>query len=196
MRGSSTVGVVVAAAVLVAGSAVLLVWSLFTAAGAWSLYQFESEDPAALVEARGTIMDVKGWGPLALDVVAVERRSADRPGSVQVYRSGDRPTAWPRPVLLVGEHGAHYAHEPKPQGVWLVHGGVAAAGLLGVALAGWAMIRRKGVFDALGRVIFGQRAHGTDPVTTVAGNGTHGLGGQVPPYVPYNPDWHPKKRIR
>lgn len=48
----------------------------------------------------------------------------------------------------------------------------------------------KRALDRLAFMIFGARDPGSGNVTWIAGHGTHGSeGGQVPPYVPYNPDW-------
>jgi hypothetical protein len=63
-------------------------------------------------------------------------------------------------------------------------------GIAGTALAGASL-------GPLGRAVFGQRPPEHREVSWVPGGGTHGgLGGQVPPYVPYDPDWDPKNRER
>lgn len=50
--------------------------------------------------------------------------------------------------------------------------------------------------DRLAFVVFGQRAPGAKKVGWVPGSGGHGSdGGQVPPYVPYDPDRDPERRI-
>jgi hypothetical protein len=51
--------------------------------------------------------------------------------------------------------------------------------------------------DRLGFAIFGQRDPDAAVIGWLPGAGSHGGGsGQVPPYVPYNPDWEPRNRIR
>lgn len=53
------------------------------------------------------------------------------------------------------------------------------------------------VLDRMSFVIFGQRAPEARFIGWLPGNGGHGGdGGQVPPWVPYNPDWDLKNRIR
>lgn len=70
---------------------------------------------------------------------------------------------------------------PSSLGSW-------ALGLVGLALT----IASLGPF---GRAVFGQRDPESRDVTWVPGGGTHGgMGGHVPPYVPYNRDWDPKHR--
>lgn len=52
-------------------------------------------------------------------------------------------------------------------------------------------------FWLFGDVVFGQRAPGGHLVTWLPSHGSHGGNtGQTPPYVPYNPDWDPKRRIK
>lgn len=53
------------------------------------------------------------------------------------------------------------------------------------------------LFDRLSFIVFGQRdPEGRTPWFVPGNGGYGGGGGQVPPYVPYNPDWDPKNRIR
>ena len=55
----------------------------------------------------------------------------------------------------------------------------------------WIMSRPlKRALDRLAFVVFKERDPDSSAVTWAPGQGTHGSeGGQVPPYVPYNPDW-------
>jgi hypothetical protein len=52
------------------------------------------------------------------------------------------------------------------------------------------------VADRIAFVIFGQRAPGAGHAAHMPGNGGHGGGNQVPPYVPYNPYWDRRRRSR
>lgn len=53
------------------------------------------------------------------------------------------------------------------------------------------------LLDRLAFLIFGQRDADARSVWFVPGNGGRGgSGGQVPPHVPYDPDWDPKNQIR
>lgn len=188
------VGRLLLALVLVTAAIAMTVWSVSAGADAVSLFRFEGEDPASLETSWGTIERTTGFGPLERDVVSLE--GVREP--VLVVRVGDARARWPRSELLVGGHGARYADEPAREGVWLPFAVAAGSGLLLAGLAGWAAVRSfRQVLGTGGEVIFGQRdPNGTTPAWT-PGSGTHGgMGGQVPPYVPYNPDWDPKRRIR
>jgi len=180
------------AALLIGGAAWVLVWSVTYASTARSLYLFERETPTELV--RGSAH--QGAGPLGLDVVTLNNGRV-----VDVYRQGEPRVQWPRPEFLVGEHGARLADEPPSSGAWRPFALRALLGLVGVlVLAGTSrrLIRRfRAAGPDLGFVIFGQRDPESRPVTWLPGAGSHGSGtGQVPPYVPYNPDWDPDRRIK
>lgn len=62
----------------------------------------------------------------------------------------------------------------------------------------WRWIRSrplKRAFDRLAFIVFEERDPNSKTVGWLPGQGTHGgSGGQSPPYVPYNPDWDPRKR--
>jgi hypothetical protein len=183
----------VAAALLIGVAVVAMVWSVPYAATARSLYLFERETPAELVGGSAR----QGDGLLGLDVVTLDDGRV-----VDVYRQGERRVQWPRPQFLVGEHGARLADEPPSSGAWqpfalrtLIGWVAALAALSGSALL---LVRRvPAAVQHLGVVIFDQRDPESRPVTWVPGAGGHGSGGgQVPPYVPYNPDWDPDRRIK
>lgn len=54
--------------------------------------------------------------------------------------------------------------------------------------------RVRRLLDHAAFTILGQRDPASRRVDWVAGNGGHGGdGGQTPPYVPYNPDWDPRR---
>lgn len=70
---------------------------------------------------------------------------------------------------------------------------------VGVAVVGGGLALRRlwRAFWLFGDIVFGQRASDGRVVTWLPGHGTHGgEGGHTPPYVPYEPDWDPKRRIR
>ena len=173
------------------GSAVVpVVWLLPYAGTARALHLFEQEDPAEEVDGSAR----QGAGLLGLDVVTL----ADG-RTVDVYRQGEPRVQWPRPTFLVGEHGARYADEPPSDGAWRPFAIRAAQGGLVALLAvvGGALLVVRALPGA-GFAIFGQRDPESRPVVWVAGSGGHGSGGgQVPPFVPYDPDWEdPDRRIR
>jgi hypothetical protein len=178
---------------LLAGAIATTLWSVPHAATARSLYLFEQEAPTQL--ARGWVSP--GGGLLGLDLVTFD---GDR--QVTVYRQGEPKAAWPRPEFAVGEHGARYADEAPSSGAWrpfALRAGVAwMLMLLALAIAArWIVREVPGAFRHLAFVVFGQRDPEVRPVSWVAGGGTHGSGGgQVPPLVPYNPDWDLDRRIR
>lgn len=178
---------------LMAGAAAATFWSVPYATTAGTLYLFEQETPTEI--ARGWVDPESGL--LGLDVVTFD---GDR--QVAVYRQGGPKAAWPRPEFLVGEHGARYADEAPANGAWrpfALHA-VAAWALMLLAFAAttrWLVREVPPAFGHLAFIIFGQRDPEVRPVSWVAGGGTHGSGGgQVPPVVPYNPDWDPDRRIR
>lgn len=180
-------------ALLVAGAIVGTVWSVPYAATARTLYLFEQESPTEIAQGLAR----QGDGLLGLDLVTFD---GDR--VVAVYRQGELRPQWPLPEFVVGEHGARYADEAPSSGAWRPFAWrVVAAGMLILfAFAGTArwLVREVPVsLRQLGFAIFGQRDPAARPVMWVSGAGTHGgTGGQVPPVVPYNPDWDPDKRIR
>src|SRR5690625_4888417 len=60
----------------------------------------------------------------------------------------------------------------------------------------WIAVRHfRAVLASGGSIIFGQRDPAGRRPGRAPGGGTHS-GGQVPPYVPYNQEWDPKRRIR
>jgi hypothetical protein len=173
------------------GAAILPVaWLLPYAGTARALQLFEQEDPTE--EVAGSAQ--QGAGLLGLDVVTL-----DDGRTMEVYRQGAPQAQFPRPIYLVGEHGARLADEPAPVGVWrpfavrAVLGGLLA--LLAV-VAGIVLVVRS--LSGAGFAVFGQRDPDSRPVVWVPGGGGHGAaGGQVPPIVPYDPDWDdPDRRIR
>lgn len=64
----------------------------------------------------------------------------------------------------------------------------------------WQWIKNRPVkrgLDRLAFIIFEERDPNSKVVGWGPGQGTHGgAGGQVPPYVPYNPDWDPSRKRR
>lgn len=180
--------------VLVTGAIVATVWAVSTGADAVAVFRFEREAPASLESSRGMIEGREGFGPLELDVVSLESAGE----AVRVVRLGEPRAQWPRSEFLVGEYGARYADEPPHEGAWIPFAVAAGVGLLLAVLAGWLAVRSFLHFLRTGGpVIFGQRDPQGRRVTWLPGGGTHGgMGGQVPPYVPYNPDWDPENRIR
>jgi hypothetical protein len=60
-----------------------------------------------------------------------------------------------------------------------------------VAVRKWIRSRPlKRALDRLAFIVFKERDPDSGEVNWLPGSGTHsGEGGQVPPYVPYNPDW-------
>lgn len=196
------VGQLLLALVLAAGAIAMTVWSVSTGTDARALYSFEQEDPASLTTARGLIERRAGFGPLERDVVSFSVDTADDLGSmyqtVHVVRAGPPRAQWPKPELLVGEYGARYADEPAHQGAWIPFAAAAVFGLLAAVLTGWLAVRLGlHVFRTGGFIIFGQRDPQVRTIGWLPGGGTHGgMGGQVPPYVPHNPDWEPKNRLR
>jgi hypothetical protein len=181
------------ATLLLGGAVVATVWSVPYAATARTLYLFEQETPTEV--ARGWVTPEGGF--LGLDLVTFD---GDR--QVTVYRQGEPRAAWPRPEFVVGDHGARYADEAPSSGAWrpfALRAGVSWALVLLTlgATSRWLAREVPAGFHHLGFVIFGQRDPETRPVSWVAGGGTHGSGGgQVPPLVPYEPDWDPDRRIR
>ena len=172
-----------------------IAWSVPYATTARGLYLFEGESPTEIVDGAAR----QGAGLLGLDVVTLSDGRV-----LEVHRQGEPRRQWPRPEFLVGEYGARYADEPPAEGVWrafAVRAGVAGLVALLSAVAGiWTLVRSRfamaAIASRLGFVIFGQRDPETKPVWWVAGGGSHGAaGGQVPPMVPYNPDWDPDRRI-
>lgn len=196
------VGRVLIALVLATGAIAAAVWSVSAGADSLALLRFEQEDPASLATAHGLVERRVGFGPLERDVASLSyvdgQELAYVHETVHVVRVGEPRAQWPRPEFLVGEHGARYADEPAHEGAWIPFAVAAGGGLLFAVVAGWFAVRMLlHVVRTGGFVIFGQRDPQGSPVTMVPGGGTHGgMGGQVPPYVPYNPDWTPKNRIR
>jgi len=196
------VGRLFLALVLLAGAIVATVWSVSTGSDALGLFRFEQEDLASLETAHGLVERREGVGPLQRDVVSlsyVDMQALDYVHeSVHVVRVGEPRAQWPRPEFLAGEHGARYADEPPHEGAWVPFAVAAGGGLLLAVLAGWFAVRSfVHVLRTGGFTIFGQRDPHGKGVTWLPGGGTHGgMGGQVPPYVPHNPDWEPKNRIR
>lgn len=186
-------GLLLAAAALSAGVVGVAVWSVATATDAYALFQFEREDPASMETRRGIVHGAAGIGPLRRDVVAIE----GSPTTTRVYRVGDPPSPWPSPEFLVGEHGARYVSESPHEGAWSPFAIAAGAGFLVAGLGAWFAPRlATGAIRNGGFVVFGQRDPNVQNFGWLPGSGTHGGGGgQVPPHVPYNFDWHPKKRI-
>jgi hypothetical protein len=62
----------------------------------------------------------------------------------------------------------------------------------------WRWLRSHPLKRALDRIafaVFEERDPNSKTVGWLPGQGSHGgYGGQVPPYVPYNPDWDPTRR--
>jgi hypothetical protein len=180
------------AGLLVAATIAVSVWSVPFATTARSLHLFERETPTEVVDGSAR----QGVGLLGLDVVTLDDGRV-----VEVHRQGAPRVQWPRPAFLVGEHGARYADEPPSSGAWrpfalraLVAWSVVLVAL--GAAAPWLRLRLPTAVRHLAFVIFGQRAPEARPVTWVPGAGGHGSGGgQVPPIVPYDPDWDPDRRI-
>lgn len=183
----------VVAALLIGGAVGVMIWSVPYAATARSLYLFERETPTELISGSAR----QGVGLLGLDVVTLNDGRV-----VNVYRQGEPRVQWPRPQFLVGEHGARLADEPSSSGAWQPFALRALISWVGalLVLAGSMLVLVRGLPAAtrhLGFVIFGQRDSESRPVTWVPGAGGHGSGGgQVPPYVPYNADWDPDRRIK
>ena len=196
------VGRLLLALVLVTGAIAMAMWSVSTAADSLAVFRFEQEDPASLESAHGLVERREGVGPLERDVVSlsyVDVEALDHVReSVHVVRAGDPRAQWPRPEFLVSEHGARYADEPPHEGAWIPFAVAAGVGLLLAGLVGWLAVRLLlQVVRTGGSVIFGQRDPHANQVTWLPGGGTHGgMGGQVPPYVPHNPDWDPNNRLR
>jgi hypothetical protein len=173
------------------GAAILPVaWLLPYAGTARALHLFEQEDPTE--EVAGSAQ--QGAGLLGLDLVTL-----DGGRTIEVYRQGPPQAQHPRPTYLVGEHGARLADEPAAVGAWrpfalrAVFGGVVALLAIG---AGILLVVRS--LPGAGFAVFGQRDPESRPVIWIPGGGGHGAaGGQVPPIVPYDPDWDdPDRRIR
>ncbi len=183
----------VVAALLIGGAVGVLIWSVPYATTARSLYLFEQETPTELVSGSAR----QGAGLLGLDVVTLDDGRV-----VDVHRQGEPRVQWPRPQFLVGEHGARLADEPPSSGAWRTFALRALISWIGalLVLAGSTLLLVRRLPEAarhLGFVIFEQRDPESRPVTWVTGAGGHGSGGgQVPPYVPYNPDWDPDRRIK
>lgn len=183
----------VVAALLIGGAVGVVIWSVPYAATARALYLFEQETPTEHVSGSAR----QGGGLLGLDVVTLDDGRV-----VDVYRHGEPRVQWPRPQFLVGEHGARLADELPSSGAWqpfalraLISWVAALAALAGSTLL---LVRRlPAAVRHLEFAIFGQRDPESRPATWVPGAGAHGSGGgQVPPYVPYNPDWDPDERIK
>jgi hypothetical protein len=177
---------------LIVGVVAVTVWSVPYAATARSLYLFEQEAPTAV--AHGSAR--QGAGLLGLDLVTL-----DDGRTVDVHRQGEPRVQWPRPEFLVGEHGARYVDEAPSSGAWGPFAVRAVTAWLAalVVLAGtlpWVVRGLASSSRDLGFAVFGQRASEARPVTFVPGAGGTGGGGQVPPIVPYDPDWDPDGRIR
>jgi hypothetical protein len=177
---------------VITGAVTATVWSVPYATTARALYLFEQETPTEVV--RGLAR--QGDGLLGLDLVTLHDERV-----VEVYRQGEPRAQWPYPEFLVGEHGARYADEAPSSGAWRPFAlrAVVVWSLALLAVAGAATWLARALPDAarhLGFVVFGQRDPETRPVTWTPGGGSHGSSGQVPPMVPYNPDWDPGRRIR
>jgi hypothetical protein len=183
----------VIATLLAVGAVAVTVWTVPYAATARSLYLFEEETPTAVISGSAR----QGVGLLGLDVVTLDDGRV-----VEVHRQGEPRVQWPRPEFLVGEHGARLADEPASSGAWWPFARRALAGWIGTVLVlavsmPWLIRRLPSAGQHLGFVIFGQRDPESRPVTWVPGAGSHGSGaGQVPPIVPYDPDWDPDRRIK
>jgi hypothetical protein len=169
------------------------VWSVPFAVTARSLYLFERETPTEVVNGSAR----QGIGLLGLDLVTLDDGRV-----VEVHRQGEPRVQLPRPAFLVGEHGARYADEPSHSGAWhpFALRALVAWALILVAIVGaapWLRRQLPASVRHLEFVIFGQRDPDARPGSSVAGAGGHGSGGgQVPPIVPYNPDWDPDDRIK
>lgn len=180
-------------AVVATGSLALAVWSSLLAAQAMALVQFEAEPAASLSRQAGSVQDTTGVGPLSLDVVRT-----DHAGTVKVVRQAEAlPEPWPRPLLIVGEHGAYYVGEPAPEGTWIPFAVAAGLALLAACAGAWfAASNLRGSGARVAFVLFGQRAEGSPTIGWLPGHGGHGgHGGQVPPFVPHSVDWEPRNRI-
>jgi hypothetical protein len=181
------------AGLLLAAVIAVSVWSVPSATTARSLYLFEQEAPTEVINGSAR----QGVGLLGLDVVTLDDGRV-----VEVHRQGEPRVQWPRPEFLVGEHGARYADEPPSTGAWRPFAlrALVAWSLVLFAVVGAAPWLRRELptsWRHLAFVIFGQRDPEARPVSSVPGAGGHGSGGgQVPPIVPYNPDWDPDKRIK
>jgi hypothetical protein len=181
------------AGLLIAAAVAVTVWSVPFAVTARSLYLFEQEAPAEAVNGSAR----QGVGLLGLDVVTLDDGRV-----VEVHRQGEPRVQWPRPEFLVGEHGARLADEPPSSGAWhpFALRALTAWAVVLLAIVGAAPWLRRELPSAvrhLAFVIFGQRDPESRPVISVPGGGGHGSGGgQVPPVVPYNPDWDPDERIK
>lgn len=183
----------IVAGILVAGVIAVVVWSVPYATSARSLYLFEQETPIEV--ANGSAR--QGVGLLGLDVVTLDDGRV-----VEVHRQGEPRVQWPRPEFLIGEHGARYADEASASGSWRSFALRAVAAWIGMLLVlvgavPWLVRQLPVAVRHLGFVIFGQRDPEARQVSWVVGAGGHGSGGgQVPPFVPHNPDWEPDRRIR
>jgi hypothetical protein len=177
---------------LLAGVVAVTVWTVPYAATARSLHLFEQESPTEVVGGSAR----QGVGLLGLDLVTL-----DDGRTVDVHRQGEPRVQWPRPSFLVGEHGARYADEAPSSGAWRPFAVRAAAAWIAtlLVLAGavpWLVRRFPSAVRDLGFAAFGQHDPQARPVTFVPGSGGRGGGGQVPPIVPYDPEWDPDRRIR
>ena len=196
------------AAVLVVVGAVLLMATAPSVRIAVSLRAFEHEDRATLTRQAGRATERLSLGDLRID-----RVSLDAGEERFVHRTGSPRPAYPRATFLVGQHGALYEDESPEPAAWRSAVAPAAAGFTvgavllfaGFVVVATAAARRSRALrtastrglDRAAEIAFGQRATDARPVNWVPGQGTHGsTGGQVPPYVPYNPDWDPKRRIK
>jgi hypothetical protein len=183
----------VVAGLLLAAAIAVSVWSVPFATTARSLYLFERETPTQVINGSAR----QGVGLLGLDVVTLDDGRV-----VEVHRQGEPRVQWPRPEFLVGEHGARLADEPPSSGAWQPFAlrALVAWSLTLLALVGavpWLRRELPSSVQHLAFVIFGQRDPDVRQGSSVSGAGGHGSGGgQVPPIVPYNPDWDPGKRIK
>lgn len=148
----------------------------------WSL-----GDGEHLVEAVGERVDRRGWGPWRRDVVRLPTldRSVEVP-SVPSRAPHDTVTVLVEPDAMSGV-GRHV--DAPPREAWVPFawsGGLMALGGVGLLLLG---------LRPLAEAVFDQRDPAARPVSWTPGSGTHGGGaGQVPPHVPYDPDWDPRNR--
>lgn len=181
--GTGILGLVLASLAIV-----IVVWAWPFASTARGLYLFEQESPTEVVSGSAA----QGVGLLGLDVVQL-----DGGRSVEVVRQGQPRAQWPQPDFLVGTHGARLADEPPHEGAWVPFAIRAVLGLVtAVALLALAVPTSLGALRRM-EVVYGQRDPEARVITQIPGAGTHGgAGGQVPPFVPHNPDWEPKRRIR
>lgn len=172
-------------------SAVLLLAAL--AAVGWGVSQLETVSQLRATEraeefhpASGTLVAEHGFGPLRIDVLQL---ADDRTVRVSVPPSGHGIGSEQRELRVSADGGAYYPSAPPRDGLWLLFAAVAAVSLLAGLVLAVVAIRPLGV------VIFGQRDPDAKTVGWLPGNGGHGgPGGQAPPYVPYSPDWDPKRR--